>query len=227
MQSSRGDSDGGAGRLNLRNATSNIRSAGAIASRHRLYRPVLRLIFLQILILSPVYNFSAPLSAQVRPPSEYELKAAFLFNFAKFVDWPSNTFAEPKDPFSVCVLGTDPFGGALDDALRGKFIAEHPVIVTRVKRVADIIRCQILFVAASESRHLPEILIKLRGECVLIIGETDDFASSGGVIQFTLEDSRVRFSINTDAADRAGLRISSKLLALAKIVRDAPDSGKS
>lgn len=213
--------------MSLHNTTSKIRSSRAIASCRRIYRPALRLIFLQIFIFSPIYNFPSPLPAQVRPPSEYELKAAFLFNFAKFVDWPSNTFAEPKDPFSVCVLGTDPFGGALDDALRGKFIAEHPVSVTRVKRVADIMRCQILFVSAPESRHLPEILVKLRGECVLIIGETDDFASSGGVIQFTLEDNRVRFFINTDAAGRAGLKISSKLLALAKIVRDAPDSGKS
>jgi hypothetical protein len=226
MQSSRGDSDGGAGRLSPLNTTSNVRLSGAIAGSHRIYRPALRLIFLQILLLCPACNFPTLLSAQVRPPSEYELKAAFLLNFAKFVDWPSNMFADPKDPFSVCVLGTDPFGGALDDVLRGKFIGEHPVSVTRVKRVADIIRCQILFVSAPESRHLPEILVKLRGECVLIIGETDDFASSGGVIQFTLEDNRVRFFINTDAAGRAGLKISSKLLALAKIVRDSP-SGKS
>jgi hypothetical protein len=227
MQSSRGDSDGGAGRLSVRNTTSNIRLSDAIASRRRIYRPALSLIFLLILMLSPVYNFPTVSSAQVRPPSEYELKAAFLFNFAKFVDWPPNAFANPTAPFSVCVLGTDPFGGALDDVLRGKFIADHPVSVVRIKRVADITRCQILFVAASESRHLTEILIKLRGECVLIIGETDDFASSGGVIQFTLEDNRVRFFINTDAAGRAGLKISSKLLALAKIVRDAPVAGNS
>ena len=143
------------------------------------------------------------------------------------MDWPPNSFAGPDAPFLVCVLGTDPFGGALDNALRGKVIAEHAASVSRIKRVADINGCQILFIAASESHLLPEVLAKIRGQYVLVIGESDDFASSGGAIQFTLEENRVRFFINPDAADRAGLKISSKLLALAKIVRDAPAIGKS
>jgi hypothetical protein len=180
-----------------------------------------------MLLFSSAYGFPTFLAAQVRPSSEYELKAAFVFNFAKFVDWPPSAFANPTAPFSVCVLGPDPFGGALDDALRGKVIAEHPASVARVKHVADVTGCQILFIASSESHLLPEVLSKIRGQRVLVIGETDDFASSGGVIQFTLEENRVRFFINTDAADRAGLKISSKLLALAKIVRDAPATGKS
>jgi hypothetical protein len=225
MPSSRGDSDG-AGKLNLRNTASSHLSSAAICGRRRISRPGLRLLVLQMILFS-AFNFPRVLPAQSRPPSEYELKAAFLFNFAKFVDWPPNTFASPDVPFLVCVLGTDPFGGALDNALRGKDIAEHPASVARVKRVADISGCQILFVAASESHLLPEILAKIRGQYVLVIGETDDFASSGGAIQFTLEENRVRFFINPDAADRAGLRISSKLLALAKIVRDAPATGKS
>lgn len=227
MPSSRGDSEGGAGGLNSRNLSSNNCSSGAIAGRRRISKSVSCLLSLQIVLFLSAYNFPAALPAQARPSSEYELKAAFLFNFAKFVDWPSNTFADSTAPFSVCVLGPDPFGNALDDALRGKVIAEHAVSVTRIKRVADINGCQILFVAASESHLLPEILVKLRGRCVLVIGETNDFATSGGVIQFTLEENRIRFFINTDAADRAGLKISSKLLALAKIVRDAPATGKS
>ncbi len=227
MPSSRGDSDGGASELNLRNLRLNGCSSGAFAGRRRISRSVLRLLSLQTILFFSAYNFPAALTAQTRPSSEYELKAAFLFNFAKFVDWPPNAFANSTAPFSVCVLGPDPFGSALDDALRGKVIAEHPASVTRVKRVADITGCQILFVSASESHLLPEVLSKLRGQYVLVIGETNDFASSGGVIQFTLEESRVRFFINTDAADRAGLKISSKLLALAKIVRDIPATGKS
>ncbi len=213
--------------MSLLEFTSKPVSSGTIASRRRISRPGLRSLFLQVIIFSSVFNFPRALPAQLRPPSEYELKAAFLFNFAKFVDWPPNTFAGPDAPFLVCVLGTDPFGGALDNALRGKVIAEHPASVSRIKRVADINGCQILFVAASESHLLPEILAKIRGQFVLVIGETDDFASSGGAIQFTLEENRVRFFINPDAAGRAGLKISSKLLALAKIVRDAPATGKS
>ena len=109
----------------------------------------------------------------------------------------------------MCIRDS-PFGGTLDNALRGKVIAEHPAGVARLKRVSDISGCQILFVAASESHLLPEVLAKIRGQYVLVIGESDDFASSGGAIQFTLEENRVRFFINPDAADRAGLKISSK-----------------
>ena len=206
---------------------SNVGLSDAIAGRRRTSKPAVRSLSLQIILFCCVYGFPTCLAAQAKPSSEYELKAAFLFNFAKFVDWPSNAFANSTAPFSVCVLGPDPFGSSLDDALRGKLIAEHPVSVTRVKRVADIIGCQILFVAASESHLLPEVLSKIRGQGVLVIGETDEFASLGGVIQFTLEENRVRFFINTDAADRAGLKISSKLLALAKIVRDPPATGKN
>jgi uncharacterized protein DUF4154 len=226
MPNSRGGSDDGVQTLKRRHMMSKLFPSGADVRRRRISRSVLRLLYLQIVLFSSAYYLPTASTAQVRPPSEYELKAAFLFNFAKFVDWPSNSFANPEAPFLVCVLGPDPFGGALDGALRGKVVAEHPVNITRVKHVADLVGCQILFVAASESRHLPEILAKLRGHCVLLIGETDDFASSGGAIQFTLEDNRVRFFINPDAADRAGLKISSKLLALAKIVRDAP-AGRS
>ncbi len=213
--------------MNLRPTSPIHLSSGAAAGRRRNFKLCLRFLFLQIILFSSALIFPAVLPAQLRPSSEYELKAAFLFNFAKFVDWPPSTFAGPDAPFLVCVLGTDPFGGALDNALRGKVIAEHSAGVARVKRVSDISGCQILFVAASESHLLPEVLAKIRGQYVLVIGETDDFASSGGAIQFTLEENRVRFFINPDAADRAGLRISSKLLALAKIVRDAPATGKS
>jgi hypothetical protein len=213
--------------LNLRRTSPSHLSSGAVAGRRGNSKLSLRFFFLQIILFSSALSFPAVLPAQLRPSSEYELKAAFLFNFAKFVDWPPNSFAGPDAPFLVCVLGTDPFGGALDNALRGKVIAEHAASVSRIKRVADINGCQILFIAASESHLLPEVLAKIRGQYVLVIGESDDFASSGGAIQFTLEENRVRFFINPDAAGRAGLKISSKLLALAKIVRDAPATGKS
>jgi hypothetical protein len=227
MPSSPGNSDGGAGELSLRNMASNLCSPGAIVSRRGISRSAVRLLLLQILLFPSVYYSPTVLPAQLRPPSEYELKAAFLFNFAKFVDWPPNAFTDPNDAFLVCVLGTDPFGSALDAALLGKTVEQHSVSVMRVRRIADITHCQILFVAASESRGLSKIVAKLRGQSVLVIGETNGFASSGGVIQFTVEDNRVRFFINIDAADRAGLKISSKLLALAKIVRDPTATGKS
>jgi hypothetical protein len=158
--------------------------------------------------------------AQANPPGEYELKAAFLFNFAKFIDWPPSSFATSQSPFTICVLGRDPFGRVLDDKLQGKMIGDRPLAIQRLKDKAEARRCQMVFVGSSESSHLAEILESLRGASVLLVGEKNGFAASGGTIEFTLEDNYVRFTINTDAADRAGLKFSAKLLALAKIVHD-------
>lgn len=148
------------------------------------------------------------------------MKAAFLFNFAKFVDWPQNSFATPQSSFAVCVLGKDPFGHLLDDALLNKKIADRSVVIERLKDRSEARRCHMVFISSSERDNLPATLDSFRGTHVLLVGETDNFASSGGTIEFILEDNHVRFIINTDAADRARLRFDSKLLALAKIVHD-------
>jgi hypothetical protein len=164
--------------------------------------------------------------SQSKTAGEYEVKAAFLYNFAKFVEWPDRSFAGAQSAFTICVLGTDPFGQALDDALDGKMIGSRRVKLERVKDATRARECQVVFVAPSESQRLPEIIDQLRGASVLVVGETDGFAQAGGTVQFTLEQDRVRFTINPDAAERAGLRLSSKLLALAKIVHDASASGR-
>ena len=148
------------------------------------------------------------------------MKTAFLFNFAKFIEWPPSSFATPQSPFTFCVLGQDPFGSILTDTLQGKVIRDRPLAVRRLKDKSEARSCQIVFVSSSESPHLPEIVETLRGGNVLLVGETNRFAASGGTIEFTLEDDRVRFAINTDAAGRSGLKFSSKLLALAKLVHD-------
>jgi YfiR/HmsC-like len=153
------------------------------------------------------------------------VKAAFLFNFAKFVEWPGSSYMGGGAPFSICVLGEDPFGDALT-SLRGKFVANRPVAVWRIKNVEAGWRCQILFVSSSEKSHLPAIFSALRGANALLVGETDGFAARGGAIQFILEENHVRFAINPATIRRAGLQVSSKLLALAKIVRDDQSSGK-
>jgi hypothetical protein len=160
-------------------------------------------------------------------PSEYQVKAAFLFNFGKFVEWPESTYASPKSPFSICVLGEDPFGAALDQTLHGKVIANRPVSVSRVKDAAPAQHCQIVFVSSSEKLHLATIFASFRGSNALLVGETDGFAAAGGAIQFTLEENHIRFAINPEAIRRAGLQISSRLLALARIVHDEPNGGKA
>lgn len=157
-------------------------------------------------------------------PSEYQVKAAFLFNFGKFVEWPESSFLSDNAPFSICVLGDDPFGSALDN-LRGKSIGHRSVAVWRIKRPDAGLRCQILFVSASEESHLAQIFASLRGSNSLAVGQTSGFASAGGAIEFTLDDSHVHFTINPDAIKRAGLRASSQLLALAKIVHEGQSGG--
>jgi YfiR/HmsC-like len=168
-----------------------------------------------------------PVGAQSRTAGEYEVKAAFLYNFAKFIDWPDGSFAGSRAPFSICVLGADPFGSTLDSALREKTIGSHPVTLARLRDAAQARRCQMVFVSSSESRRLSEIEDRLRGASVLLVGDFPGFASAGGALQFIIEDNRVRFLINTDAAQRAGLRLSSKLLSVARVVHDSAGNGKS
>jgi hypothetical protein len=165
-------------------------------------------------------------TAQESGPTEYQLKAAFLFNFAKFVDWPPSSFASARAPFSICIVGTDPFGQAMDSTLKGQSIRGRGVAVVRVQDLSQLRRCQIAFVGSSEQHHLQEILQSIRGASVLLVGESPGFAAKGGAIQFQMEDNRVRFSINPDAAERAGLRVSSKLLSLATIVHDSTGTRK-
>jgi len=165
--------------------------------------------------------------AQGAGSGEYQLKAAFLFNFAKFIDWPEKSFSGPGANFSICILGTDPFGRAMDDLLQGKTIADRRVSVERSRQITEVRHCQIVFVSSSERSRVREILEALKDTNALVVGDTDGFAAAGGAIQFAIEDNHVRFLINTDAADRAGLKVSSKLLSLAHVVHDAERNDRS
>jgi hypothetical protein len=160
------------------------------------------------------------MAGQSKAAGEYEVKAAFLYNFAKFVEWPPNSWSNPKQPFTFCILGRDPFGRALDTAVAGKTIADRPISVVRAGHVKDLPDCQVVFVSESETGKFTDIAAGLRGRSVLMVGESEDFAASGGTVQFVLESNHVRFAINPDAAERAKLKISSKLLALALVVHD-------
>ncbi|MBZ5700626.1 MAG: YfiR family protein [Acidobacteriia bacterium] len=164
--------------------------------------------------------------AQAERPGEYEVKAAFLYNFAKFVEWPAEAFSNPSAPIRLCVLGEDPFGRVLDQTVQDKSVNGRTLLILRSQQVRELRACHILFIGASEQNRLPEIFTALRGSSALSVGDTEQFVQSGGAIQFTLQDSRVRFTINLAAAERARLKISSKLLSLARVVRDdAPKGG--
>lgn len=150
---------------------------------------------------------------------EYQIKAAFLHKFANFVDWPDEAFANDKSSFTICILGTDPFGAALD-SISGKTVKEKKVVIKRLRTVQELEPCAILFVSSSERSRLSEVLQAVQGQHVLTVGEMDRFAQSGGAIRFKLVNNKVRFDINVDAAQRAGLKISSKLLSVSDVVRE-------
>lgn len=147
---------------------------------------------------------------------EYQLKAAFIHHFAQFTEWPAGTFSDEKAPIILAILGTDPFDGELDRVVAGKTIGGRRVVVKHFPRAAEVQQCQLLFVGSASDEQLSPALQKLGPVGVLTVGETDRFTESGGIIRFYREDNRVRFEINQEAAARARLRISAKLLRLAK-----------
>ena len=151
---------------------------------------------------------------------EYQVKAAFVLNFAKFIQWPPEVFQDERSPITVCVFRTDPFGDALHEMIRGKNINNRDLLARRVNDVPELSICHIVFVSEKEEGREPEILNRLKGTSALVIGETGRFAERGGGIQFFLENNRLRFAVNIDAVQRAHLTLSSKLLALARIVHD-------
>jgi hypothetical protein len=163
----------------------------------------------------------APVRADSTTPTEYEVKAAFIYNFAKYVRWPEASTSETRKPFVIGVIGRDPFGQALDDAIRGQSLQGRAVSVKRFGKVEEIADCDILFISSSEKNNLQRILEVLHKAPVLTIGDMDRFAERGGMINLTTEEARVRFEINVEAAERAGLKPGSQLLRLARIVSDS------
>lgn len=155
-----------------------------------------------------------PLASPSRP-SEYEVKAAFLYNFARFVEWPAP--ADPGARFVIEVVGDDPFGPALERTMAGKTVGGRPIEVRR-RHAATARRADIVFVSASERDRLARVLDRAGGPGVLTVGDTDGFAARGVIINFRVEEQRVRFEINPRRAEEAGLKLSSQLLKLATIV---------
>lgn len=158
-------------------------------------------------------------TAQAQTPTEYQIKAAFIYNFAKFVDWPSLDAAPSDQPIIVGILGEDPFGQNLEGVINGKTANGRRLVIKRFSSVNSIALCHILFVSASQRNNLPQIFAAVAGAGVLTVGETDLFVETGGVIRLGMFEGRVRLVINQAAAQRAGLRISAKLLSLARVIR--------
>ncbi len=158
-----------------------------------------------------------PDAANASASREYRIKAAFLYNLAKFTVWPAEAFADAKAPLRLCVLGEDPFHGALA-ALEGRTVKNRPMVAGRLSSGDPLGQCHLLFVSASEHGRLGTILESLRGMPVLVVGDTPGFARSGGTIRLKIVGNKVRFEINVGAAQHAKLKIDSRLLRLGRII---------
>jgi hypothetical protein len=150
------------------------------------------------------------------PAEEYRVKGAFLLNFAKFVEWPPEVFKTAEDPIAICVIGSNPFSAALDEAARQVVVDKRTVLIRPIPDAQQARQCQIVFVSASEHKRAKAVLEAVRGASVLTVGETEGFIAAGGVIEFRVEDSKVRMEISAAAAKLAGLHISAKLLSLSQ-----------
>ena len=175
-------------------------------------------------MLSPVLLLGAALLLKAQAPAfdEYQVKGAFLYNFAKFVVWPPGTFANYNDPIAICIVGQNPFGLTLDNMVQDKKVGDRAFVVRYLADTQQAKGCQILFIGAGEWKRVRAWLDALKGAPILTVGETDDFTSFGGVIAFQLKGPRVRIQIALEPAERAKLRISSKLLSLAVIAERQP-----
>lgn len=162
--------------------------------------------------------FPKPAHAAPNAPTEYQLKAVFLFNFALFVDWPPSAFPSADTPFVIGVLGSDPFGDFLDETVRGEKVNNRPIVIQRFSDVDEIRVCHILFVSWSEEYRFASIMPALRSRGILTVSDAPSFSRHGGIIRFATVENKIRLKINVDAAREAGLTISSKLLRPAEIV---------
>jgi len=178
-----------------------------------------RCIIFIVFLLSAVICVEKTHSGENRKPTEYEVKAAYIYNFAKFVEWQNGRFQDGSDTIHVCVLGDDPFGHSLA-AIGGKTAGERKIGVKQNVSIQNIDGCEIVFISGSDEEHLGQILKTLNRSQALTVGDTEGFAERGVMINFYMENRTVRFEINPKAAKHAGLRISSNLLRIARIVQE-------
>jgi len=192
---------------------------------HRAHRGKLRRVLgIALGMLAWAVLLCKPLRAPAQgdDDAEYRVKLAILYNFAQFVEWPADAFHDPAAPLTICVAGQDPFQGEIGQGLRGRTAGGHLVEIKRLKREENPRACHMIFVRAGDRKLAGRLFAELRGSSTLTVGETKGFADLGGVINLVVEENKLRFEINLGAARQTRLKISSKLLALAKIVNPAP-----
>ena len=176
-----------------------------ILSRFRIFTAALLLALL------------APMQAAPPSPNEYAVKAVFVYNFCRFIDWPRQAFDSPAEPFIIGIVGEDPFGALLAEAIQGEFYRGRPIQVRHFRGPGDIGTCHLLFVSQTNAADLDAILASVAGRNVLTVGETESFLDRGGMIALIAEQNRVRLRINPASLRTVNLSVSSKLLQVADI----------
>jgi len=198
-----------------------------------------------VLVLALLMGFLAAEGwADHSPEHEYQVKAAFLYNFVKFVDWPAEKIRDDDEPIIIGIIGKDPFGEAFDP-IKGKKVKDKSIVIKRFKdfegfkkaneadksksasKIEDLRKCHVLFICSSEKKNLSEIINSVKNDGVLTVSKMKGFLESGGIVNFLMEEKNVRFEINKAAAEKAGLKARSKLLRLAKRVVEEKSSGEA
>ena len=178
---------------------------------------ITRIAVIGILASAVVASGAAPEPTQSQAKSEYALKAVFLYNFCRFIEWPKSEFASSTDPIIIAVIGEDPFGSLLEEAVHGETVRGHPIKIQRYRKPESIGQCHLLFISQSEAGPMDAILAAVAGKSVVTVGETDAFLDQGGMIALTADRNRVRLHINPSLLRAANLDVSSKLLRVAQI----------
>jgi hypothetical protein len=169
--------------------------------------------------------FAASSAFGQEKPGEYQVKAAYLYNFGRFVEWPTRVTTASTGSFTICVLGEDPFGQALDATLAGETRGNQKVAARRISSPQESVDCQILFIGSSEAKRLNKIVEALGNSAVLTVSDIPQFSRRGGMIQLVMDGNRIHFEVNLTATQRAGLTLSSELLKVATAVRKSPQLG--
>jgi hypothetical protein len=181
-----------------------------------------------LLILFAVWLATGPrqVHAQAAASKEYQIKAACLLNFVQFIEWPAASFQDPASPIIIGVLGDDPFGQILDQTFQDESVKGRALVVKRSRQLEELKNCHVLFVCKTEKPRVAEILTSVTDVSVVTVGELDEFARTGGIINFYIDGGKIRFEVNADGAQRKGLKIGSQLLKRARIVGSDPRKGR-
>lgn len=207
-------------------ATLEWRVENTVAGLPPRRKPRWFLPWLPVLVLVGLFAGTASaVLAQAEALEEYQVKAAFLYQFTKFIEWPSDAFPDANAPFSICVAGADPFGNTLNQVFQQKTVGQRRLELRRSAHGEDLQGCQILFISTSERKRFLAILDKVKGTPVVTVSESDRFMQAGGTINFFLSEERVRFDINLEATEGTGLKFSSRLLSVARTVLKAQRGG--